>query len=113
MVAPAFTGKGQRGSVEALLSYAEPGQPKVRVAPGATEAVLVVVVSPDVAPGSVRVRIKRRDVTATLPPFVPGSTRTLRLPLTGRRFTVELSAELAGQGGKRRVDRDHFTWTVR
>jgi len=44
---------------------------------------------------------------------VPGSTRTLRLPLTGKRLTVELSAEPAAQGGKRRVDRDHFTWTVR
>ena len=113
MVAPTFMGKGKRGSVETLLSYAEPGQSMVRVPPGTREAVLVVIVAPDVAPGSVRVRVKRRDVTASLPPFVPGSTRTLRLPLVGRRLVVELSAEPAGQGGKRRVDRDRFTWTIR
>jgi hypothetical protein len=112
-IAATFMGTGKRSPVEGLLSYVQPTQSKVRVPPGTSEAVLVVVVSPDVAPGSVRVRIKRRDLTATLPPFVPGSTRTLRLPLTGRRLTVELSAEPAAQGGKHRVDRDHFTWTVR
>jgi hypothetical protein len=106
-------GTGKRSPVEGLLSYVEPTQSKIRVTPGTAEVVLVVVVSSDVEPGSVRVRIKRRDVTSTLPPFVPGSTRTLRLPLTGKRLTVELSAEPAQQGGKRRVDRDHFTWTVR
>src|SRR5262249_36639582 len=113
MIAPSFMGKGKRGSVETLLSYAEPGQSMVRVPPGTREAVLGVIVAPDVAPGSVRVRVKRRDVTASLPPFVPGSTRTLRLPLVGRRLVVELSAEPAGQGGKRRVDRDRSTWTIR
>jgi hypothetical protein len=106
-------GTGKRSPVEGLLSYVEPTQSKIRVTPGTAEVVLVVVVSSDVEPGSVRVRIKRRDVTSTLPPFVPGSTRKLRLPLTGKRLTVELSAEPAQQGGKRRVDRDHFTWTVR
>jgi len=113
LVTPTFMGTGKPSPVEGLLSYVEPTQSKIRVTPGTTEVVLVVVVSPDVEPGSVRVRIKRRDVTSTLPPFVPGSTRTLRLPLTGKRLTVELSAEPAAQGGKRRVDRDHFTWTVR
>ena len=112
-VAATFLGTRKRSPIEGLLSYVQPTQSKVRVAPGTTDVVLVVVVSPDVAPGSVRVRIKRRDLTATLPPFVPGSTRTLRLPLTGKRLTVELSAEPAAQGGKHRVDRDHFTWTVR
>jgi hypothetical protein len=113
MIAPTFMGTGKSRSVEGLLAYAEPSESKVHVAPGTSEAVLVVIVAPDVAPGSVRVRIKRRDVTATLPPFVPGSTRTLRMPLVGRRLTVELSAEPAQQSGKRRVDRDRFTWTVR
>ena len=113
LVAATFMGTGKRSPIEGLLSYVEPTQAKVRVTPGTTEVELVVVVSPDVAPGSVRVRIKRRDLTGTLPPFVPGSTRTLRLPLTGKRLIVELSAEPAAQGGKRRVDRDHFTWTVR
>jgi Thrombospondin type 3 repeat len=113
LVAATFMGTGKRSPVEGLLSYVQPTQAKVRVTPGTTEVELVVVVSPDVAPGSVRVRIKRHDLTATLPPFVPGSTRTLRLPLTGKRLTVELSAQPTAQGGKRRVDRDRFTWTVR
>jgi hypothetical protein len=74
---------------------------------------MVVVVSPEVAPGTVRVRLGRRDVTATLPPFVPGSTRTVRLPLAGRRTRISLRATGRAPDGRRGADTDRVAVTIR
>jgi hypothetical protein len=108
-----FAGTGKRRPTEDLLTYVRPVGKKIALPAGTTEVELVVVVSAEVTPGSVRVREKRRDLTATLPSFVPGSTRVVRLPMTGRRLTVELRAEGHDASGRRRVDTDRFTFTAR
>jgi hypothetical protein len=110
---PQFAGTGKRRPMEDLLTYVRPVGKKIALPAGTTEVELVVVVSAEVTPGSVRVREKRRDLTATLPSFVPGSTRVVRLPMTGRRLTVELRAEGHDASGRRRVDTDRFTFTAR
>jgi hypothetical protein len=70
----------------------------------------VVVVSPDVRPGSVTVRQGKRDLTVELPPLVPGSTRRLRIPVARRRTVIVLRAEASASAGRRRrVDLDRFT----
>ncbi len=108
-----FTGARRRRRSEALLTYVEPEARRYRAPAGTAACEVVVAVSPDVVPDSVRVRVQGRDVTATLPPFVPGSTRRIRLPLAGRRTRVELRATGPGRGGRRAVDRDRFTFVVR
>jgi hypothetical protein len=75
---------------------------------GTTETLFVVVVAPDVRPGTVRVRVNRRDLTPDLTDFVPGSTKTFAVPLTRRRTTVRLRA-LVSRAGHRRADIDRFT----
>jgi hypothetical protein len=40
----------------------------------------------------VRLRVGRRDLTEAMGPFVPGSTRTISLPVERRRTRVRLAA---------------------
>jgi Thrombospondin type 3 repeat len=108
-----FAGTGKRGSVEDLLRYVRPAGKKTVLPAGTTEVELIVVVSAEVVPGSVRVRQKRRDVTATLPPFVPGSARVVRLPMPGKRLILELHAEGRDATGRQRIDRDRLTFSAR
>jgi Thrombospondin type 3 repeat len=108
-----FAGTGKRRSVEDLLRYVRPAGKKTVLPAGTTEVELIVVVSAEVVPGSVRVRQKRRDVTATLPPFVPGSARVVRLPMPGKRLILELHAEGRDATGRQRIDRDRLTFSAR
>lgn len=89
-----------------------PRAARTRVGAGAREATLVLVVAPEVTPGSVRIRVGRRDLTAALGPFVPGATRTLVVPLAGRRTTVRVRAT-APAGGRRLTDVDKLALTAR
>jgi Thrombospondin type 3 repeat len=108
-----FAGTGKRRSVEDLLRYVRPAGKKTVLPAGTTEVELIVVVSAEVVPGSVRVRQKRRDVTATLPPFVPGSARVVRLPMPGKRLILELHAEGRDATGRQRIDTDRLTFAAR
>jgi hypothetical protein len=108
-----FPGTGKRRWSEGLLTWVAPAGALAVVSPGTTAVEMVVVVSPEVAPGTVRVRLGRRDVTATLPPFVPGSTRTLRLPLAGRRTRISLRATGRAPDGRRGADTDRVAVTIR
>jgi hypothetical protein len=110
---PAFRGTGRRRWSEDLVAWISPTGRR-RVVPAGTAVVdLVVVVSPQVAPGTVRVRLGRRDVTGSLPPFVPGSTRSVRLPLAGRRTKITLRASGRTPEGRRGADTDRLTITIR
>ncbi|MCW5893450.1 MAG: thrombospondin type 3 repeat-containing protein [bacterium] len=110
LVAGTFRGRGGKRATDDLLTYVSPAAALMIVAADATQAELVVVVSPDVVPGSVTVRLGKRDLTAQLPSLIPGSTRTLRIPISRRRSVVVLRAEGPGTKGRRRaVDRDRFT----
>lgn len=111
---PVFAGGGGRRHAEDLLTWVIPTGALITLPAGSTHATLTVVVSPAVRAGSVVVRVGRRDVTAELGPFVTGSTRTLRIPLTRRRTVVTLRAEGAKpERGRRRVDLDRFTVKLR
>ena len=109
----AFPGTGKRRWSEGLLTWVAPAGALAVMSPGTTAVEMVVVVSPEVAPGTVRVRLGRRDVTATLPPFVPGSTRTLRLPVTGRHTRISLRATGRAPDGRRGADTDRVAVTIR
>ena len=100
-----FEGSGA-SRAEGLLAYVLPAERRVHVAAGTDVLQLVIVIAPDVAPGSVRLRAGRADLTAASGPFVPGSTRTVSVPLAGRRTRVRLVAR--GQSRENK-DRDRFT----
>jgi hypothetical protein len=100
-----FAGSGG-GRAEHLLGYVLPAERRVHVARDARALEFVVTIDPTVLPGSVRLRVGHADLTATSGPFVPGSTKTISVPLAGRRTRVTLVAR--GPGRSRR-DRDRFT----
>jgi hypothetical protein len=105
---PTYAGSGRRREGEDLLQYVLPGERLVRVSAETTRLDLVVVIAADVEPGSVRVRVGRRDLTDVVGPFVPGSTRTISLPVERRRTRVRLSARRRDERGRRAKDRDKF-----
>jgi hypothetical protein len=105
---PTYAGSGRRREGEDLLQYVLPGERLVRVSAETTRLDLVVVIAADVEPGSVRVRVGRRDLTDVVGPFVPGSTRTITLPVERRRTRVRLSARRRDERGRRAKDRDKF-----
>jgi len=108
-----FDGTGRHRTAEDLLRYVTPTS-TVSVVPAGTSALtLTVVIAPEVIADSVRVRVGRRDLTAALGVFTPGSTRTVTIPLTRKRTTVRLRAEGPRAGGRRRVDTDRLVVVVR
>ena len=113
MRAPAFAGTGKRRWSEDLLAWVSPAARQRAVPRGTASIDLVVVVSPDVTPGTVRVRLGRRDVTSSMGSFVPGSTRIIRLSLSARRTRLVLRAEGRAPDGRRGADTDRVTIAVR
>jgi hypothetical protein len=109
---PLFDGGGNAGPADALLRFVAPTAGTVTLPAGAEHAVLVLVVAPDVVPGSVRVRAGGHDLGAAAGAIVPGSTKTLTLPLTRRRTVVRLRALGPRAGRRRLVDRDRLTLLV-
>lgn len=99
-----FAGSGGSGA-EHLLGYVLPAERRVPVQADAATLEIVVVIDPEVVAGSIRLRVGRADLTAANGPFVPGSTRTVSLPLARRRTRVALTA----RGPGRLRDRDRFT----
>jgi len=110
--AAVFGGGGSRGAADRLVGWILPRTASMRVGRGARQATLVVVIAPEVKPGSVRVRVGAHDRTAALGPFVPGSTRTLVVPLAGRRTVLRVRAT-AVVGGRTLTDVDRITLTAR
>jgi hypothetical protein len=105
------TGRSARG--EHLLRYVNPTS-TVSVVPAGTQALaLTLVIAPEVVAATVRVRVGRRDLTAALGTFVPGSTRTVTIPLSRRRTVVRLRAEGPRTGGRRLVDADRLVVKAR
>jgi hypothetical protein len=109
---PGFGGGGNARSGDLLLTYVTPDAAVTPLPAGTTAVTIVVVVAPEVTPGSVRVRVGRRDVTAELSPIVPGSTKTVRVPLARRRTVVRLRATGPRAGRRRLVDTDHVAFLL-
>jgi hypothetical protein len=108
MQATAFDGTGKNRGADGLLRYVTPTSTTSFVPAGTPELVLTVVIAPEVIADSVRVRVGRRDLTAALGVFTPGSTRTVTIPLSRKRTVVKLRAEGPRTGGRRSVDTDRF-----
>jgi hypothetical protein len=109
---PLFGGGGNRRHGDELLTYVVPSAATTHAGAGAQSATLVVVIAPDVVPGSVRLRVGTHDLTAAAGPFVPGSTRTITIPLAPRRTIVRLTASGPRNGRRRTSDTDRFTFIV-
>ena len=107
-----FDGTRRGGRLEGLLTYVLPAERRVVLPAGTRRVSLVVVIGPDVEPGSVEIRVGRRNVTAELGPFVPGSTRTIGIELSKRRTRVRLRARAVHTTARRDRDRDKFTFVV-
>src|SRR5579875_3657755 len=101
------------GAANGLLAYLAPRAVRTVMPPGTSVATVIVVIAPDVQAGSVRVRVGARDWTARLGPFVPGTTKTLTIPLLRRRTTVRLRAQAVRTTGRRLVDVDRFVFERR
>lgn len=102
-----FGGGGNKGSADALLTYAEPTAAKTQLAANATAVTVRIAVAATVTPDGVRVRAGGRDVPAEI---VPGSTKTLTIPITRRRMPVRLRAVGPRAGRRRLVDVDRLTY---
>jgi hypothetical protein len=93
--------------------YVVPDRAVVGLPPGARSTTLEFVIAPDVVPGSVRVRVGRRDLTSAAGDLVPGSTKTLSIPLARRRTVVKLRAKGPWAGQRRLVDVDRLIFRIR
>jgi hypothetical protein len=108
VVAPVFSGGGR--TAEGLLTYAAPATGTTRVPRGQDTATVVVVIAPEVEPGSVRLRIGRRLRADLLGNVTPGSTRTITIPLARKRTVVHLQAAGRLPGGHRSTDMDTLVY---
>jgi hypothetical protein len=109
---PGFGCGGNGGAADALLTCVVPRAEMTTLPAGARTATLVVVIAPEVEPGTVRVRVGRRDLTASVGELAPGSTKTLTVPVGGRRTAVKLKAKGPRAGRKRLVDRDRVIFLL-
>jgi hypothetical protein len=109
---PGFGCGGNQGPADALLTCLVPQAETTALPAGARTATVVVVIAPDVEPGTIRVRAGRRDLSAGAGDLTPGSTKTLTVPLGGRRTVVKLKAKGPRVGRKRLVDRDRLIFLV-
>jgi hypothetical protein len=113
IVTAAYDGTGTRARGEGLLRYVRPTSTVSVVPAGTPTLALTVVIAPEVIANSVRVRVGRRELTAAPGAFVPGSTRTVTIPLARRRTVVRLRAEGPRAGGRRLVDVDRLVVVAR
>lgn len=109
----AYDGTGKQAHAEGLLRYLHPTSTVSVVPAGTTTLTSILVIAPEVVADSVRVRVGRRDLTAALGTFVPGSTRTVTIPLARKRTLVRLRAEGPRTGGRRLVDVDRLVVVAR
>jgi hypothetical protein len=107
-----FAGGGPAGAGDELLTYLLPSAAVTTLMAGERVA-LVVSVAPQVEPGSVRVRVGRRDVTGSLGEIRPGSTKTIDIPLGGARTVVRLRARGPRLGRRSLTDVDRLTFLTR
>jgi hypothetical protein len=107
-VPPRFGGGGSGGAGDTLLTSVAPEAESVIVPAGTPSATLVVVIDAQVVPGTVKVRGGRRDLTATLGELIPGSTKTITVPLTKRKTVVKLKAKGPRAGRRKLSDVDRF-----
>jgi len=107
---PRWSGGGNGGPADALLTYVIPDSATTAVHAGADSATIMIVLAPEVTPGSVRLRVGRKNLTRAMGDFTPGSTKMLDIPLKRPRTVVRLRATGRLADGRRVVDRDRFVF---
>jgi hypothetical protein len=103
---------GNAGAADGLLTCLVPQTETTTLPAGSQTATVVVVIAADVEPGSIRIHAGRRNLTDAAGELVPGSTKTLTVPLAGRRTVVKLKARGPRAGRKRLVDRDRMIFLI-
>jgi hypothetical protein len=98
--------------VDALLTCVLPQAETTTLPAGSRTATVVLVIAADVQPGTIRIHVGRRELGRDAGDLVPGSTKTLTIPLAGRRTVVRLKAKGPRAGGRRLVDRDRLIFLV-
>src|SRR5206468_10290753 len=109
---PGFGCGGNGGPADMLLTCVEPHAEMTVLPAGARTATLVLAIAPEVEPGSVRIRVGRRALTASAGELVPGSTKTLTVPLARHRTVVRMRARGPRIGRRRLVDVDRVIFLV-
>jgi hypothetical protein len=107
VVAPEFDGGGHRRG-EGLLTYVQPVAGTTATAD--SSATILLVVAPEVTPASFRLRVGRRRLTAAVGPVVPGTMKSLTIPLARQRTVVRLRAGGRLADGRRVVDVDRLVF---
>jgi len=110
--APGFGCGGNGGAADMLLTCVVPHGETTALPPGARTATVVLVIAPEVEPGSVRIRVGRRDLTRRAGDLVPGSTKTLTVPLGRHRTVVRMRARGPRAGRRRLLDVDRLIFLV-
>src|SRR5438552_2112959 len=110
--APGFGCGGNGGPADMLLTCVEPHAETTALPRGARTATLVLVIAPEVEPGSVRIRVGRRELKASAGELVPGSTKILTIPLAHHRTVVRMKAKGPRAARRRLVDVDRLTFLV-
>ena len=109
---PGFGCGGNGGTADALLTCVVPQAETTSLPAGTRTATLVIRIAPEVEAGSVRIRIGQRDLTASAGELVPGSTKTLTIPLARHRTVVRMKAKGPRTGRRRPVDVDRLIFLV-
>ncbi len=105
-----FLGGGQRTAVNALLSYARPGQTRTTLPAGATTYSLMVFYHAGVDPSTFQADLNGVSVTTRFTP-TPGGSETVNIPLQSGRNVLKLSVS-GNVGGRVATDRDQLTFLV-
>ncbi len=111
-VPPRFAGGGSGGAGDTLLTYVVPEAESIVLPLETPSATLIVVIDARVVPGTLKVRAGRRELTATLGALIPGSTKTITVPLTKRKTGVKLKANGPRVGRRKLSDADRFIFLM-
>ncbi|MGH7700796.1 MAG: hypothetical protein ACREMJ_09825 [Gemmatimonadales bacterium] len=105
-----FDGGGQRGSVDALLSYARPAQRQTSLAAGTTAYSLLLFYSAAIDRGTFQAEVNGTSLTPLFTP-IPGRSETVTIPLQSGRNVLTLSV-VGNPDGRDATDRDRLTFIV-
>ncbi len=109
-MAGGFNGGGQRSAVNALLSYARPGQSRTSLPPGSTAYSLMLFYDTAIDASTFAAELNGLSVAAVFHP-VPGGSEVVNIPLAVGRNVLKLSVT-GNPAGRTGSDRDQLTFVV-
>lgn len=109
-LAGGFDGGGQRSTVDALLTYARPGERSTPLAAGATAYSLMVFYGAEIDASTFQAELNGVSVASIFTPTA-GGNETVSVPLQPGRNVLELSV-VGNVDGRSATDRDRLTFIV-